>query len=283
MLYTINNGRFRLGARETGAELSSFSAIGGECEYEYIWQRCATWDGQSPLLFPIVGKLRDDTYLLNGRQYHMPKHGFARNMPFALESKSLDEMTFLLTENSDTLGVYPFRFELRVSYIIDGDGFMMRHALKNTSGEKMYFSLGAHPGFRCQMGDRVVMDVEETSSAYRLDKNALRAAETTPVFNKSRDITLTKQLFKDDALIFDDLKSPGATLIKADGHSVHVDFGGAPCLGLWAKPGAEYVCIEPWYGIDDSWDAGHDFTRKYRINSLDPYEEFTFTVTVTVM
>jgi len=144
----------------------------------------------------------------------------------------------------------------------------------------MYFSMGAHPAFHCEMGDRIVMDEPESSGAYRIRAIGSRTAEKDPVFANSREVVIEPHSFDLDALIFDDLRSDGATLVRANGRNVHVGFGGAPCLGIWAKPGAPFVCIEPWYGIDDRNDAGHDFTRKEQIRTLEPGEEFVFPVTV---
>lgn len=277
MMTYIENERFRVGAVETGAELSSFVDNGEEL----LWQGGEIWNGQSPLLFPVVGRLRDDTYCLGDETYVIPKHGFARKAQFALENHSKDEMTFLLTDSEETRGCFPFPFELRVHYFFTEGGFVMEHRVKNTGDRTMYFSIGAHPGFACAMGDKVVMDETETAAAFRLDENGLRAEKQTPVFDASREVVVTPDVFKADALIFDGLKSKGCTLEKADGRRIHVDFGGAPCLGLWAKPGAPYVCIEPWYGIDDRWNSGHDFTKKERILSLGAGEEFVFPVTIT--
>lgn len=277
MMTYIENERFRVGANETGAELSSF-ADNGE---ELLWQGGEIWNGRSPLLFPVVGRLREDIYCLGDRTYAMPKHGFARKSQFALERSSKDEMTFLLTDSEATRAGFPFPFELRVHYFFTDGGFVMEHRVKNTGDRTMYFSIGAHPGFQCAMGDKVVMDEAETAAAFRLDKNGLRAEEQTPVFVHSREVVVTPDVFAADALIFDGLKSKGCTLKRADGRKIHVDFGGAPCLGLWAKPGAEYVCIEPWYGIDDRWNSGHDFAKKERILSLAAGDEFVFPVTIT--
>lgn len=274
----IENERFRVGAKNIGAELTSFC----DCGTELLWQGGEIWGGQSPLLFPVVGRLRDDVYCLNGKEYTMPKHGFARKSEFALESSSKDEMTFLLTESEETLKGFPFPFELRVKYYFTDGGFVMEHRVKNTGDEKMYFSIGAHPGFQCAMGDKVVMDEPETAAAFRLDADGLRAEKQLPVFENSREVVVTPEVFAEDALIFDGLKSGGCTLECADGRKIHVDFGGAPCLGLWAKPGAPYVCIEPWYGIDDRWNSGHDFTAKERICALEAGAEFVFPVTITI-
>ena len=278
MIYTISNSRFQLSASDLGGELASFR----EGDYEYIWQRCDIWNGQSPLLFPIVGRLRDDTYELNGTSYTMAKHGFARKSLFILESHSDSEMTFLLTQREETLAMYPYTFELRVHYRFLENGFVMEYSVKNTGKDTMYFSMGAHPGFQCCMGDKIVMDQPETASAFRLDSNALRGPETLPVLDNSTDIVITPTIFSADALIFDGLQSKGCTLRRENGRDVHVDFGGAPCLGLWAKPGAPYVCIEPWYGIDDRYNAGHDFTKKERICSLEAGQTFHFPVKVTI-
>jgi len=277
MIAYIENDRFRVGAKTVGAELTSFSDGGAEL----LWQGGEVWSGQSPLLFPVVGRLREDTYCLGGETYNIPKHGFARKAEFALEHSAKDEMTFLLTDSERTRECFPFPFELRVHYFFTEGGFVMEHRVKNTGGATMYFSIGAHPGFQCAMGDKVVMDEAETAAAFRLDENGLRAERQTPVFDSSREVVITPDVFKADALIFDGLKSEGCTLEKADGRRIHVHFGGAPCLGLWAKPGAPYVCIEPWYGIDDRWNSGHDFTKKERILSLGAGEEFVFPVTIT--
>lgn len=283
MIYSIENACYRLSARDVGAELANFTDISGNTEYEYIWQRCNIWDGQSPLLFPVVGQLKDNKYELDGRTYSLEKHGFARKLKFALESKTDDSLTFYLRDDAETMAKYPFAFELRVIYRLMKNGFVMEYRVKNTNEGEMYFSLGAHPAFQCKMGDKVVMDDNETAGAYRLDENYLRAEKQLPVFNDSKELVITPALFENDALIFDGLKSKGCTVQKANGRSVHVDFGGAPCLGIWAKPAAEYVCIEPWYGIDDSWNAGGDIAKKYRIVSLDAGQEFIFPVTITAL
>lgn len=220
----IENERFRVGAVETGAELSSFIDRGEEL----LWQGGEIWNGRSPLLFPVVGRLREDTYCLGEKTYVIPKHGFSRKAQFALESSSKDEMTFLLTDSAETRGCFPFPFELRVHYFFAEGGFVMEHRVKNTGDETMYFSIGAHPGFQCAMGDKVVMDEMETAAAFRLDENGLRAEKQTPVFDASREVVVTPDVFADDALIFDGLKSRGCALERADGRRIHVDFGGAP-------------------------------------------------------
>ena len=280
MIHSIENGRFRISVDTRGAELRRFTDLTDG--HEYLWEGDpAIWSGTSPLLFPIVGRLRNDTYTLYGKEYRMPIHGFARNAEFALESASDTELVFLLTESKETLAQYPFAFALRVRYAFAENGFVMEFSVENKNDTAMYFSLGAHPAFAISLGDRVVMDEEETLCAYKLNADHLLDPTPHPVFDHSRTLTVTEQTFADDALIFFGMRSKGASVIRTNGRSVHVTFD-APCLGLWAKPGAPYVCIEPWFGADDPHDADGDLTQKPYIVSLDANTTFVFPLCITV-
>lgn len=280
MKYTIQNNFFRLSALTKGAELTGFESK--KDDYEYIWQKCDVWQGQSPLLFPVVGKLKNDELKVNGEVYAMPKHGFAKGSEFALESIGSSFMTFVLKDSEETRRIYPFRFELRVTYRLTPKGFIMHYDVKNTDGKEMYFSLGAHPAFNIALGDKVVMDKNETVQAWRLGENMVIKPEKTEVFAGGSSFEVTKDVFKADALIFEGLASSGTTVKKADGRNVHVHFGNAPCVGMWAKPAASYVCIEPWYGLDDKWNAEGTFENKPHVQKLAPGKEFVFDVAVEV-
>lgn len=281
MIYSIENETYRVSVKSVGAELCSF--YDKKAEHEYIWEGDpAYWTGTSPLLFPIVGRLRDDIYHLNGKEYTLAKHGFAKKMEFEVETNSDDELVFLLRDTEETRVSFPYAFELRVRYAFVKDGFVMEFSVKNVNDETMYFSLGAHPAFAIDLGDKVVLDEDQTLDAFKLDENFLRGQVTQPVFANSRELVITPELFEKDALIFDGVTARGASVIRQNGKNVHVAFD-APCLGIWAKPAAPYVCIEPWHGIDDSWDAGHDFTKKERIEVLGAGETWVFPVTITAM
>ncbi len=280
MIHSIENGRFRISVDTRGAELRRFTDLTDG--HEYLWEgNPAVWSGTSPLLFPIVGRLRGDTYTLDGTAYRMLIHGFARNAEFALESQNDTELVFLLTDNEETRLQYPFAFALRVRYTLLAEGFVMEFSVENKNDGKMYFSLGAHPAFAIDLGDCVVMDEEETLCAYKLNQDHLLDPVRHPVFDHSRTLTITEQTFADDALIFEGVRSKGASVIRANGRNVHVAFD-APCLGLWAKPGAPYVCIEPWFGADDAHDADGDLTKKPHIVSLEANKTFVFPLHITV-
>ena len=206
----------------------------------------------------------------------MPKHGFAKKMEFEVEVQTADELVFLLRDTEETRVGFPYAFELRVRYAFVNHGFVMEFSVKNVNDETMYFSLGAHPAFAIDLGDKVMLDEAETLAAFKLDENFLRGKVQQPVFDNARELVITAETFAKDALIFDGIKSKGASVIRANGKNVHVAFD-APCLGIWAKPAAPYVCIEPWHGIDDMCDAGHDIAKKERIEVLGAGETWVFT------
>ena len=141
----------------------------------------------------------------------------------------------------------------------------------------MYFSLGAHPGFNCEIGDTLRFEQDETLSTQRINSESLRIPETYPVLENSKDIVITKDIFNEDALILSGYKSKKITLTnKSSGRTVEFTFGDAPYLGIWAKPGAPYVCIEPWFGVNDSIEKYGEFKNKEGINALQPGEAFEY-------
>jgi len=202
MIYSMENDTWRVSVDSVGAELRSF--YDKKAGHEYIWRgNPEIWSGTSPLLFPIVGRLRDDVYHLNGKEYQLSKHGFASKMEFVLEKITDCEMIFLLQDTEETRIHFPFTFALRASYTFIERGFVMEFSVLNLSGETMYFSLGAHPGFSIDSGDKVVLDEAETLNAFKLDENFLRGRNRQLVFDNSKELVLTPTLFEEDALIFD--------------------------------------------------------------------------------
>ena len=280
MVHWIENEYLKVGVKEYGCELTSVWSK--RAAYEYLWQGDeAVWYGQSPILFPIVGRLIDDKYRLNGKEYEMPKHGFARKLDWKLLKKETDAMSFMLSESDATLPLYPYRFDLIVTFSLKDNTLRVTHTVANKNTETMYFSLGAHPGFNCAIGDKLVFDEPETLRTEKIDLvRSLRLPETLPCLDNEREITITKDIFNEDALILHGIRSKHITL-KSDKHdrTVRFDMGGSPYLGIWAKPGAPYVCIEPWWGVNDSTERKDDFSQKDGINALPAGEEFIFTWT----
>ena len=282
MRYTIENDHYLVAVDTKGAELEQFFDK-YECA-EYIWQgNPEIWKGRSPILFPVVGRLLNDCYRMGNAVYTMPKHGFAKNSDFSITDHQKETISFLLQDSPKTRECYPFHFRLIVTFALLGNRLEITHAVCYDSEKEMFFSIGAHPGLCCEMLDYLIFEKEETSNAYQLGSSALLMDEKHSVPFEGNRLTITPHMFDHDALIFDDLNSRSVVL-KSDRHprQVKVDYFDAPCLGIWAKPGAPYICIEPWYGIDDSTHVTGELYQKPQIRSLAPGKTFFFPVHITV-
>lgn len=278
MVYSIENEFLKVSVKSFGCEITSI--VSKETDFQYLWQgNPDIWGGQAPILFPIVGRLIEDKYTLDGKEYEMPKHGFARRMEWKFLDSDEKSMRFLLSETDETLRIYPYHFDLIVTYTLDGRRLTVSHHIVNKNNCTMYFSLGAHPAFNCGIGDKLVFDENETLRAEKIDlQKSLRISGTTPLLTDEREIVITKDIFNEDALITKGVKSDCITLMS-DKHDRTVKFhlGSAPYLGIWAKPGAPYVCIEPWYGVNDSQEKKDDFSQKDAINAIPVSGSFNFT------
>lgn len=281
MIYSAENSKFTLAVKEMGAELSSLKSK--ETGIEYIW--CGNtdiWYGQSPILFPIIGRLLDDKYNLNGEEYTMEKHGIVRKKPFTLVENTDDSLTFIQTEDEASLKSYPYKFELKVKFQLTDNGLKVTHTVKNTNDTVMYYSFGAHPGFNCQIGDYLEFNNDTALETERIDHESILIDEKFPVTMDGKKIELTKDLFVDDALILSTFNSDSIS-IKSNSHNrvVKFDFK-SPFLGIWAKPNAPYVCLEPWWGVNDSYHKVSDFSEKRGIMALEAQESKDFTWEATI-
>ena len=278
MVHYIENDKLVLGVKEFGCEIASVKSKA--TGYEFMWQgNPDIWGGQAPILFPIVGRLIEDKYTLDGKEYEMPKHGFARKMPWEFIGAEDNSMSFRLSDTAETREIYPFEFDLVVTYTLDGATLTVSHDIKNKSDKTMYFSIGAHPAFNCTIGDTLSFDENETLYTEKIDLvKSLRLPDKTLVLDNEKDIVVTKDVFNEDALILSDIKSDNITLNLSEGdRKIIFNLGKAPYLGIWAKPGAPYVCIEPWYGVNDSQVKKNDFSEKDAINPVEAGKIFNFT------
>jgi len=275
-MFTIEDQQLRISIHPKGAELQSIFHKGYQTEY--MWNGDpAFWGKHSPLLFPIVGTLRDNTYLYNGKPYQLSRHGFARDREFTVETQSADAITFLLRSDEASLKVFPFAFELRVSYRIDAAGLVTTYQVTNPDTTPLYFSVGGHPAFNVPLAPGTAytdyyleFDSTELAPRWPISKDGLIEREPLPLLNSSRTLPLTKKLFAKDALVFKGLHSSSVSL-RSDRtpRGLRLQFPGFPFLGIWAAPGADFVCIEPWCGIADSVDSNQQWTEKEGINRLD--------------
>lgn len=279
-IFTAENEHLSLKVKEMGAELSSLALK--KNGREYIWGgNPDIWYGQSPILFPFIGRLLDDKYLVNGKEYTCPKHGIVRKKPFSLVSKTSSSLTFLQTEDDSSLLQYPYKFKLYITYTLNGRSLMVNHKVVNTNDCKMYFSIGAHPGFNCEIGDIISFSTPQVVKTERIDDESILISEKFPLLNNEKNIIITDDLFVNDALIISGLTEESLTL-KGKDYSLKFSFFNAPVLGIWAKPSAPYVCLEPWFGINDDYNKKSDISQKRGIIELNAGETFSFNWNVEI-
>ena len=282
MIHYAKNSELEIAVRQPGAELSSIKSL--KTGIEYVWG-CdpEIWNSTAPILFPIVGGLKDNAYLWKGVKYNLTKHGFIRENPqLELTGITADSLTFGMGSNKDTLKVFPFDFEFSIDFLLDGTKVRVIHQVTNSGNTPLYFSLGGHPGFKCPIRpdesyEDYYLEFEhpENSSTWLLHENGTVLDETAPVFSNSNIIPLSHELFSKDALIFKDLKSRKVTLrSRKSSQALSVSFEDFPYLGIWAKTNGDFVCIEPWCGVADKWNTDQHFETKEGIIQLAPGELF---------
>ena len=289
MLHHLSNQKLQISVRAQGAELASLRSL--HSQTEYLWQADPQfWGGSAPVLFPIVGALKNESYQHQGKSYHLPRHGFARRSSDYEFQATENSLHFVLRANETTQQVYPFRFELEVIYRLHDSSLTIEHQISNHGHETMWFSLGAHPAFNCpqQLGEQYTdyyleFDQTENLDIHSIAEGGLIGLETTRIAEQTRIIDLNKQLFAQDALVFKSLKSRSCSLrSRTHGNAIRVDYAGFPYLGIWAAPGADFVCIEPWLGIADSVDADGEPSHKELIQQLAPGEKRILAYTIHV-
>ncbi|MEM5571124.1 aldose 1-epimerase family protein [Aliarcobacter butzleri] len=274
MNYEIKNSFIKAQIKSFGAELNSLK----KCDenFEYIWQANSKyWARHSPVLFPIVGRLKEDSYFYKNKKYSLSQHGFARDKEFEIVQNEADFIEFRLKSDEKSLEFYPFFFELNICYKLDKNSLIVSYKVKSKSDEKMYFSIGAHPAFNTQVGDFLEFENIKTTKRYFLDEKGLIYKNQDLNLENSK-LCLDKDLFKDDALVFDDSNIKQITLKNIENKSrVKVKFDNFPYLGIWSKPNdAPFVCIEPWFGVADEQNSNQKIEDKKGILSLEKEEEF---------
>jgi galactose mutarotase-like enzyme len=278
----LENDILKVEVLSKGAELQSiFNKTSG---IEYLWNGDpAFWAKRSPVLFPIIGNLKKDTYTYQGKSYHLPRHGFARDMDFDVEKQSQKEIVFLLTGNAETKLNYPFDFEFRIRYQLRGDELSTEYMVSNTGTVILLFSVGGHPAFRLPLAANTsfsdyYLKFEEIENLPRwpISKDGLLLPQPVPVLTESNRLNLSKPLFYQDALVF---KYPASTeislLSSKTTHGIRFQMGEFPFLGIWSAKEADFICIEPWCGIADSVNSNQQLEQKEGIEKLSPGKIFS--------
>ncbi|HAB8809706.1 TPA_asm: aldose 1-epimerase family protein [Listeria monocytogenes] len=276
--------------KTAGAELTRI--FHKDTGLEYLWNADSKfWGRHSPVLFPTVGRLVEDTYLVDGKPYHLGQHGFARDRDFQVVEQTEKSVRFELDADEDSLAVYPYKFKLSIIYTIEKNTVAVSYEVENTDNKRIYFSIGAHSAFNLPLTDGTTFEdyyldfgTEENLETLCLE-GPYRSGEIKKVVDEAaRYLPLNYDLFKNDALIFEALKQKEMT-IKSDKtpHFVKVSFPEFPFVGVWtAKAGTPFLCIEPWYGIADGAGESVELRDKAGIEHLEPEAVFASEYEITV-
>jgi galactose mutarotase-like enzyme len=290
MDYTIKNNIIEVVISDHGAEVQSVK--GAHTGEEYMWQADPEiWGRHAPVLFPIVGRLKNDEYKYQGKTYHMGQHGFARDCDFEVENHTQESITFLLKDNEKTREMYPFKFKFRVNYNLMNNLLEENFSVVNKSDETMIFGVGGHPGFNLPVNNG------EEKEDYYFDMHPSIARVKIPLKGAYLDwnnrslastdsfIGLSDELFKDDALIYELHGHDNKVSLRTDKSKFHINVWtrNAPYVGIWSQypKTANYVCIEPWWGIADREDADGELEHKYGMNHLEPGKEYQAGFSIT--
>ena len=286
MELTLRSGGLTAGINTFGGELVSLRDGEGR---EYIWNGDpAFWSGRNPILFPIVGALKEDRILFDGRPFSMGRHGFARRRDFAPVEQGEDFALLALEADGETMAQYPYPFRLLVEHRLEEGGFSTTFTVENPGEEPLPFCIGAHTAFRCPLEEGaafedydLVFDREETCSTLVMGSGGLWPEEREPVLNGEKVLPLDHSWFdRLDTLIFDGLASDAVSLVRrTTGRGVRMTFTGFPVLAVWTKPGvrAPFVCLEPWHGLPWCRDEGGEFRDKPHAILLPPGERRSLT------
>lgn len=275
----LENSKLSVDTKSMGAELTSIKYNGRE----FLWNADKKyWGRHSPILFPIVGRFKDNVAIIEGKEYSMGQHGFARDSEFKEVFKADNKVTYLLTYSEETLKMYPYKFELYISYEIFDNKVKTTYEVKNVDDKNIFFSIGGHPAFNWPICEGetfedyyIEFDQKETQKFIRVDGGCL-CYEDNLIIEDTNKIDLNKSKFNIDTFVFKNLNSQKATLkSKKSNFLVSVYFEGFPYLGIWSKENeAPFICIEPWCGVADFTNHNKIFKEKEGIIELGVGEKF---------
>jgi galactose mutarotase-like enzyme len=258
-----------------GAQLSILRDHDG---HDLLWNGDpSVWSGRAPVLFPIVGELAGGKYRVAGETFHLSRHGFARGKVFEIVATTSSTALLRLRSDESTLPIYPFPFELDVRFALNGPTLSVTIYIRNIGAEPLLASVGYHPAFRWPLpfGQErarhfIEFATDEPRPIRRLDAIGLVSPEARPTPVSGRHLALEDSLFVNDAVIFEQLRSRSVTYGAGAGPRLRVDFPDSPYLGVWTKPGAQFICIEPWHGVADPAGFNGEFADKPGVFTVAP-------------
>ncbi len=271
-MIAIANNKLSVSINEKGAELQSIQLNG----IEYLWQADDKyWGKHAPVLFPIVGELKDGKYMYEGCEYKLTRHGFARDKVFKVKESTKTSVMLTLQNDEETHAVYPFMFIFQVKYELKRSSLLCRYIVQNTDVKSIYFSAGGHPAFNVPLvaglkyTDYFLKFNNDNVLKRYLLHNGLTGDDTKNIQLDDKILPLQQSLFYDDAIVLKDLTTNEIELkTNNDVHGLKFKFNEFPYFGIWAAKDAPFICLEPWCGIADNLNHDYQLKNKEGINEL---------------
>lgn len=291
MRNTISSDKITVISKSEGAELCSIKS--NSDGLEYLWQADTSfWSRHAPVLFPIVGKLKDNKTVIEDETYEMGQHGFARDMNFEVVEATSSSITYVLESSEVSKEKYPYEFKLYIGYKVTNSTAEVSYIVENIDKKNIFFSIGAHPGFNCPLeeGEKfedyyLEFNKPELIDSYRLKGGVIEAEKKLLFKEKISKLNVSEELFKDDAIMLENMESTELSLrSEKTGRGLTVNYEGFPYLGIWSKPegGAPFVCLEPWFGIADLVDTSGIYKEKKGIVELEPGAKFSCSFAISI-
>lgn len=286
MNYSLSSDNLKVVINSFGAEISS---VKNTRDLEFIWQaKKEVWGRHAPVLFPIVGQLKENVFFIGEKSYHLDKHGFARDREFSLLANHPTSLRFGLSADDQTKKVYPYNFNFEIAYKLTDSTLTTSYKVYNPSSESIFFSVGGHPAFVCPLEtsenfEDYYFEFESSKLIVTELHMGLRKETKKELHLHDHRLFLTETLFDNDALVFENNQVNKISLrsLKSD-HQITLECTNWPCFGIWSKEGCkEYVCMEPWYGVADSELSNQNFIQKDGIIQLEPGKEFNCSFSIT--
>lgn len=283
MKTSIKNSELNAIIHHKGAELISLKSKDNR---EYIWEgNPEFWGKHSPILFPIVGTLKNNQYSYNDKEYYLLRHGFARDVNFELIKQTENQAVFSLKANEETKKVYPFNFELQLTYTLKKNKIILTYTVINNDAVKIPFSIGAHPAFGLPKPfEKYNLQFEESELliSHQLE-NDLLSDKTIAIHTTNGTLPLTYSLFEHDALIFKKLNSKKITILEDNSELLRIEFNDFPHFGIWTKNNAPFICLEPWLGYSDAVDCSGNIMEKEAIQFVETDKIFECHFSIEVL
>ncbi len=283
-MFTIETDQLKISIVAKGAEVKTVFHKGNGLNY--MWRGDpAYWAKTSPVLFPIVGTLKNNTFFYEDKAYHLSRHGFARDKEFIVTEQTENSITLAIESSPETLVVYPFSFVFSIRYAVVKNTLSVNYFVRNSGDREMLFSVGGHPAFKLPLVEgtayddyQLTFEKTETAGRWPISEEGLIEEMPQPFLDETNTLPLSKYLFSKDAIVVKNLQSRSVQLHSDKStHGLRFSFDDFPYLGLWAAPGADFLCIEPWLGIADSVDSDQQLAHKEGIIKMPPQGTFTAT------